>query len=242
MPTSTRTRTNGKPTRNGKANGNGNGNGAHARNMKHRLTDVPTRKAEVKTLPPQVVVPTRVFFTSGVGFHKIQRVAMQHAMREAGLADCNLVKISSVIPPRCEVITRERGLGLLQGGAIAHAVIAQGETKEPHQRVSVALCWAQPDRDDLPGYITEVEEEQTKGKSEQTAIDEAGEAVITLLAERIDVKVDAAKLWSGRGRERTVRMGGVKVRVGSITESAVCPEAQDGESKYATAMAFAVYL
>src|SRR5215210_7683045 len=240
MPTSSRTRSNGKATRNGKTNGNGNG--SHSRNLKHRLTDVPARRAEFEEHPPQIFVPTRVFFTSGVGFHKLQRVAMQHAMREAGVADCNLVKISSVIAPRCEVITRERGVGLLQAGAIAHAVIAQGETKEPHQRVSVALTWAQPDRDDLPGYITEIEEEEAKGKSEQTAIDESGQAVMTLMAERIGAKVDAEKLWSGRGRDRTVRIGGVKVRVGSIAESAVCPEAQDGESKYATAMAFAIYL
>jgi hypothetical protein len=62
------------------------------------------------------------------------------------------------------------------------------------------------------------------------------------MAERIGAKIDAKKLWSGRGRDRTVRIGGVKVRTGSIAESAVCPEAQDGETKYATAMAFAVYL
>ena len=248
MATSTRTGRNGKATTDGRAATNGKAatNGRVTRNGKSassrlRLTEI-ERAVAGEELPPLIQVPTRVFFTSGVGFHKTQRVAMQHAMREAGLADCNLVKISSVIPPACQVVTRERGLRMLEAGAIAHAVIAQGVTKEPHQRVSVALCWGQPDREDLPGYITEIEEEEANGKSEQTAIDEAGEALTAMLAEKIGAKVDAPKVWGQRGRERRLRIGGVNVRVGSIAESAVGPEAQDGESKYAIAMAFAVYL
>ena len=42
--------------------------------------------------PPLAFVPTRVFFTSGVGTHETQRVAMQRALRKAGVADCNLVE------------------------------------------------------------------------------------------------------------------------------------------------------
>src|SRR3712207_9178367 len=132
---------------------------------------------------------------------------MQRAMAEAGVADCNLIKVSSVIPPGCEIITRERGLRLLRPGNIVHAVIAQGETNEPHQRVTAALCWAQPDADGLPGYITEIEEEETKGKSARTATDEAGEALLTIVAEKGGAQVEAKKLWSKRGRERRVRVG-----------------------------------
>src|SRR4051812_9418058 len=96
-------------------------------------------------------VPSHIFFARGVGVHSIQRVAVQRAMQQAGVNELNLVKVTSVIPPKCEVITAERGLKMLQPGAVQFGVIAQGETNEPHQRVTAALCWGQPDGDDLPG-------------------------------------------------------------------------------------------
>src|SRR5215212_4290675 len=106
-------------------------NGRAASKRSRRRIHVETATEE---LPPLAWVPTRVFFTTGVGRHETQRVAVQRAMEEAGVADANLVKVSSVIPPGCEIITRERGLRLLRAGNIVHAVIAQGETNEPHER------------------------------------------------------------------------------------------------------------
>lgn len=191
---------------------------------------------------PKVWVPTMVFFTHGVGTHETQRVAMQRAMEEAGVAECNMVKVSSVIPPNCRIISREHGRRLLRSGGIVHAVIAQGETNEPHQRVTAALCFAQPDSDRYPGFITEVEEEETKGKSAKTATDEAGEALLTIVAEKIRAKVDAKKLWAKRGRDRKVRVGRETVRVGAITATAIAPEKQGDTERWAVAMAFAVYL
>jgi len=193
-------------------------------------------------LPPLAWVPTRVFFTTGVGRHETQRVAIQRAMEEAGVADANLVKTSSVIPPGCEVITRERGLRLLRAGNIVHAVIAQGETNEPHERVTAALCWAQPEDETLPGYITEIEEQETKGKSEQTATDEAGEALITIVGDKLGTKVDGKTVWGARGRGRTVRVARKVFRVGSVIASAVGPEQQGGQQQYAVALALAVFI
>src|SRR3954464_13500408 len=102
---------------------------------------------------PLSFVPSRVFFSRGVGVHKIQRVAMQRAMQDAGVENLNLLKVSSVVAPRCEVITAQKGLRLLEPGSMVYAVIAQGETNEPHQRVTAALTWGQPDGDDLPDAL-----------------------------------------------------------------------------------------
>src|SRR4051812_16451010 len=118
--------------------------------------------------PPLTFVPTRVFFTSGTGIHKLERVALQHAMREAGLADCNLVKISSVVAPGVQRISKEEGLKLLRAGNMVFAVIAQGQTEEPHQRVTTGLAWAFPEKANTPGYIAELEEEMAKGKSHKS--------------------------------------------------------------------------
>jgi arginine decarboxylase len=187
-------------------------------------------------------MPTRVFFTSGTAVHTTQRGAMQRAMNDAGVGECNLVKTSSVIPPGCEIITRERGLRLLRAGNIVHAVIAQGQTSEPHQRVTPALCWAQPEDSELPGYIAEVEEDLTMGKNPKTATDEAGEALLTIMAEKAAARVDARKLWAERGRDRHVRVGRVELRVGSMAVSAIGPESQNGTQQYAVAAVLAVFL
>jgi arginine decarboxylase len=193
-------------------------------------------------VPPLSWVPTRVFFVSGVGVHTLERVALQHAMRQAGVADCNLLKVSSVIAPGCRIISEEEGRRLLRPGNFVHAVIATAQTDEPHQRVTTALAWAKPEKPGIPGYIAELEEEMAKGKSEETATQQVAEEVLEILAMRLRVKVDAERLWKQRGRSRTVRMGGTTVHVGSLSASAVGPEERDGEKPTAAVFVAAIYI
>jgi arginine decarboxylase len=192
--------------------------------------------------PPLLFTPSRLFFTTGTGTHATQRAAMQRAMRQAGVDDCNFVKVSSVIPPACEIVPRAVGLRMLRAGALTHAVIAEGETNEPHQRVTPAICWAQPSDPTLPGYMTEVEEDQTKGRSTKTATDEAGEALLTIIAEKLGARLDAKKVWANRGRSGRVRIGGLSWQLGAVAVSAVGPEAEDGQEQYAVATVVGVLL
>lgn len=195
-----------------------------------------------ETAPPLLFTPRRLFFTAGTGTHETQRAAMQRAMRQAGVADCNLVKVSSVVPPACEIVPRAVGLRMLQPGAIIHAVIAEGETNEPHRRVTPAICWAQPSDPTLPGYMTEVEEDQTKGRSAKTATDEAGEALLTIIAEKLGTRLDAKKVWANRGRTGRVRIGRLTWQLGAVAASAVGPEADDGQERYASAAVLGILL
>jgi arginine decarboxylase len=194
------------------------------------------------TAPPLLFTPRRLFFTSGTGTHETQRAAMQRAMRQAGVADCNFVKVSSVIPPACEIVPRAVGLRMLRPGAITHAVIAEGETNEPHQRVTPAICWAQPSDPTLPGYMTEVDEDQTKGRSAKTATDEAGEALLTIIAERFGASLDAKRVWANRGRTGRVRIGRLTWQLGAVAASAVGPEVDDEEEQYAIATVLGILL
>jgi arginine decarboxylase len=197
---------------------------------------------EEEPAPPLLFTPTRLFFTTGTGTHQTQRAAMQRAMREAGVADCNFVKVSSVIPPACQIVTRSAGLRMLRPGALTHAVIAEGETNEPHQRITPAICWAQPSDSSLPGYMTEVQEDQTKGRSMKTATDEAGEALLTIIAEKLGARLDAKKTWANRGRSGRVRIGRLTWQLGSVAVSAVGPEADDGQEQYAIATVLGILL
>lgn len=192
--------------------------------------------------PPMAWVPTRVFMTAGVGVHELERVAVQHAMRDAGVADSNMIKVSSVMAPGLRIISREEGIRLLRPGNMVCAVIAQGQTDQPHQRVTPALAWAQPEKKGVPGYIAEVEEDLAKGMSEATATKQVGEEVLELMAMRLRVKIDAERLWENRGRERMVRIGGTRVRVGALCASTVGPEERDGKKLTAAAFVAAIYI
>jgi arginine decarboxylase len=194
----------------------------------------------VSPYPPLSFIPRRVFFTAGTGQHKLERVAVQHAMRRAGVSQCNLVKVSSILPPETQVITRAEGIRLLRPGNIVFAVIAQSQTNEPHQRITPAIAWANPEKRGVPGYIAEVEEDLAKGKTEETAADEVGEEAITILAETLRVKVDSKRKWSRR--KRTTRIGRTNVGIGYLAASTEGPEERDGETDFAAAIVLAVFV
>jgi arginine decarboxylase len=177
-----------------------------------------------------------VFFTAGRGVHEHERVAVQHALREAGVGDCNLVKVSSVIPPGCRVIDRAEAKELLRPGNIVFAVIAQAVTQEPHQRLSVGIGWAIPEQEGVPGYIAEVEEEQARGLSGDACADEVGTTAVRLLAERLRAKVDAEVPW--KRHKGWFNLGRTRATAGSLTSTVV----GDEKGRYTAAVALAVYL
>ncbi len=60
-----------------------------------------------------VILPTKIFLTRGSGQHKEKLVSFEIALREAGINPFNLVRVSSIFPPGCELVSREEGLKLL---------------------------------------------------------------------------------------------------------------------------------
>ena len=48
--------------------------------------------------------PTRMFLTKGVGVHRHALTAFEFALRDADIEQQNLVYVSSILPPRCEVL------------------------------------------------------------------------------------------------------------------------------------------
>lgn len=45
------------------------------------------------------MIPTKMFFTKGVGVHKYKLASFELALRAAGIEKCNLVPVSSIFPP-----------------------------------------------------------------------------------------------------------------------------------------------
>ncbi|PIO04196.1 arginine decarboxylase, pyruvoyl-dependent [Candidatus Woesearchaeota archaeon CG08_land_8_20_14_0_20_47_9] len=86
------------------------------------------------------LVPKQVFLTKGVGRHKEQLCSFELALRNAGIAKCNIVCVSSIIPPGCRLIQRRAGLRLLKPGQITFVVMARRSCNEARLIASAIGC------------------------------------------------------------------------------------------------------
>ena len=100
------------------------------------------------------MVPKKIFFTKGVGKHKERLTSFELALRDAGIASQNLVRVSSIFPPQCKVITRKEGLKYLDHGEVVFSVIAENSTREPHRLVVSSIGVAIPADKDTYGYLS----------------------------------------------------------------------------------------
>jgi len=79
------------------------------------------------------MVPKRIFFTKGVGRHRERLTSFELALRDAGIAAQNLVRVSSIFPPNCKLLARKEGVKYLHPGEVVFAVVAENTTREPHR-------------------------------------------------------------------------------------------------------------
>ena len=74
-------------------------------------------------------------------------------MRDADIEQQNLVYVSSILPPGCELMTREAGVADLKPGAITFCVMARIETNEPGRHIHASIGLALPADPETYGYI-----------------------------------------------------------------------------------------
>ena len=86
-----------------------------------------------------VILPTHVFLTKGVGVHREKLASFEGALRDAGIAAFNLVRVSSIFPPHCRILPRVRGLKMLTPGQIAFVVMSDNATCEAHRLLSASV-------------------------------------------------------------------------------------------------------
>lgn len=104
----------------------------------------------------QGLVPKKVFFTSGSGTHKEMLESFEMALRDAGIEKFNLVTVSSILPPKCDIIERSEGLKSLMPGEIVFTVMSRNSSNEPSRRIAAAIGCAIPhDREKDFGYLSE---------------------------------------------------------------------------------------
>jgi arginine decarboxylase len=178
-------------------------------------------------------VPTRMFFTKGVGRHKDYLQSFELALRDAGIEKCNLVTVSSIYPPNCKRVTKEQGLEFLQPGAITFCVMARNATNEPNRLVAASVGVATPADPSLYGYLSE---HHPFGESDERAGDYAEDLAATMLATTLGLEFDPDTAWDER--EKMFKMSGKIIRTFNVTQSA------EGDKKgiWTTVVACAVLL
>lgn len=136
-------------------------------------------------------VASKMFLTRGVGRHKEKLVSFEMALREAGIAAFNIVTVSSIFPPHCEIIPVADGLKELSDGQIVHAVVAKEATNE-HSRLAAASIGVAIPRDrDKFGFLSEHHSfGQEESDAGNYAEDLAAQMLATILGVEFDVETD----------------------------------------------------
>jgi len=161
------------------------------------------------------MVPKRIFFTKGVGRHKQELQSFELALRNAGIEKCNIVSVSSIIPPKCKIITREKGVNELKPGEITYVVISRNKTSEPNRLIGSAIGIAIPKEENAYGYISE---HHSFGEKAQKVGDYAEDLAATMLATTLGLDFDLDKAWDERKQE--YKMSGRFVRTQSVVQTA----------------------
>jgi arginine decarboxylase len=179
------------------------------------------------------MVPKRLFFTKGVGKHKERLTSFEMALRDAGIAAQNLVRVSSIFPPQCKMITRKEGLKFLNPGEVVFAVVAENSTREAHRLVVSSIGVAIPTDRNTYGYLSE---HHSFGETEDQAGDYAEELAAEMLATTLDVDFDPDKSWDEK--KEIYRISNKIVRTANVTQSAI----GDKNGKWTTTIAAAILI
>lgn len=179
------------------------------------------------------MIPTKIFFTKGVGRHKDQLTSFELALRDAGVAGCNLVTVSSIYPAGCKRVSKEEGVKLLTPGQITFCVMARNATKEPYRMIASSIGCALPADDSHHGYLSE---HHPFGASADRSGEYAEDLAATMLATVLGVEFDPETSWDER--EQQFKMSGKIVKTFNITQSAT----GDPNWLWTTTLAMAILL
>jgi arginine decarboxylase len=160
--------------------------------------------------------PSKVFLTKGVGMHRERLVAFEEALRDAGIAQYNIVKVSSIFPPGCEIVSREEGLSLLKPGQIVFCVLSRNETNENHRLIASSIGLSVPKDPTICGYLSEHE---SFGEDETVAGDYAEDLAASMLATILGLDYDSGASWDEK--REIWRISGKIVHTQNITQTAV---------------------
>ena len=188
--------------------------------------------AQVLNGAQQLLVPKKMFFTKGMGSHKHELRSFELALRDAGIEKCNIVHVSSIFPPNCELISRNEGAKFITPGMITFAVTARTSSNEAHRLIAASIGCAIPSDSSTYGYLSEY---FAFGQTEKEAGDTAEDLAAAMLASTLGIDIDEDKSWDEK--EEIFRISDKIVKTTNVTQSAVVEK-----GGYTTVVAAGVFL
>jgi arginine decarboxylase len=174
-----------------------------------------------------------MFLTKGAGKHREKLSSFEMALRAAGIAQFNLVRVSSIFPPHCKLITPQEGHKLLRPGQILNVVMSENGTNEPHRLVSAAVGVAIPKNRSQYGYLSE---HHSFGQTERAAGDYAEDLAASMLATILGIEFDSNTSYDER--KDVWRLSDKIVVTRNVTQSAV----GDKDGLWTSVLAAAVFV
>jgi len=161
------------------------------------------------------MIPKKVFFTKGVGTHKDKLASFELALRKAGIEKCNLVTVSSIFPQNCKIISKNKGLKLLNPGEITFCVMSQNSTNEANRLISSAIGLAVPSNNNAYGYLSE---HHSFGDNNKITGEYAEDLAATMLATTLGIEFNPDTAW--HEREQVYKSSGKIFKTRNIVQSA----------------------
>jgi arginine decarboxylase len=161
-------------------------------------------------------VPSAMFLTKGMGRHREQLTSFELALRDAGIASFNLVSVSSIFPPHCKLVSKAKGLAMLNHGEIVYSVISRANTDEPQRLVGCSIGVAIPSKTEDFGYLSE---HHAFGQNAKKAGDYAEDLAASMLGSTMGLDIDLDKAWDERKEQW--KIAGHIVRTMNITQTAL---------------------
>ncbi|MGB0715412.1 MAG: pyruvoyl-dependent arginine decarboxylase [Phycisphaerae bacterium] len=174
-----------------------------------------------------------MFFTKGVGKHKRSLQSFEEALRDAGIAAFNLVRVSSIYPPHCKIVSRKKGLESLSPGQIVFCVMAETRTDEPYRLACSGIGLALPADEAKYGYISE---HHGFGMTRATCEDYVEDMAATMLATTMGIELDPDRAYDER--KEIYKAQGLVVRTRAVVQTAT----GDKNGLWTTAVAAAVLI
>lgn len=162
------------------------------------------------------MVPTKIFFTKGVGRHTEALGSFEMALRDAGIEKFNLVTVSSIFPPGCKIVSKMQGLQDLQPGEVVFCVMYELRSNEPNRLMAASVGLALPADSAQYGYLSE---HKSFGETEEKAGDYAEDLAASMLATTLGLEFDSSTSWDER--EQVFKASGKIIKTSNITQSAI---------------------
>lgn len=179
-------------------------------------------------------VPRRMFLTKGVGVARTQLESFEAALRKAGIAHLNLVRVSSIYPANCRIVSRRAVEDRLHPGMITFCVLSEISTNEPNRMIAAGIGLALPEkRDARHGYIAEL---HSHGLTERKCADQVEDMAASMLATTMGLHLDPDTDYDER--RAIYRSSGLVIRTRAIVQAA----RGDKNGRWTTVCAAAVFV